>query len=70
MRAETPPSFPDGSMVKNPAAKAGDMGSIPRSGRCHGGENGYPLQYSYLGNPTDRGVWWATAQRIAETQTI
>ena len=24
-----------------------------------GKENGYPLQYSCLENPTDRGAWWA-----------
>ena len=34
-----------------------------------GEENGYPLQYSCLGNPTDRGAWWATALGVAKTQT-
>ena len=24
------------------------------------GENGNPLQYFCLGNPIDRGAWWAT----------
>ena len=24
--------------------------------------NGNPLQYSCLGNPVDRGAWWATVQ--------
>ena len=33
-------------MVKNPPAKAGDTGSIPRSGISQGGGNGNPLQYS------------------------
>ena len=33
---------------------AGDVGLIPRSGRSPGEGNGYPLQYSCLGNPTDR----------------
>ena len=28
--------------------------------RSPGGENGSPLQYSCLENPTDRGAWWAT----------
>ena len=41
-------------MVKNPSAKAGDMGLIPRSGRFPGEGNGNPLQYSCLGNPIDR----------------
>ena len=49
-------------MVKNPTANARDAGSIPRSGRSSGGENGNPLQYSCLENPMDRGVWWATLQ--------
>ena len=50
-------------VVKNPPANAGDtgvMGLIPGSGRPAGGKNGNPLQYSCLGNPMDRGVWWAT----------
>ena len=51
---------PGGSVVKNPPANAGDMGLIPGSGRSPGGENGNPLQYSYLENPMDRGAWQAT----------
>ena len=50
---------PGGSVVKNPPANAGDMGLIPGSGRSPGGENGNPLQYSYLENPMDRGAWQA-----------
>ena len=42
-------------MVKNPPANAGDTGSIPGSGRSPG--VGYPVQYSCLENPTDRGAW-------------
>ena len=38
----------------------GNVGLIPRSGRSPGGGHGNPLQYSYLENPMDRGVWWAT----------
>ena len=38
-------------MVKNPLGSAGDLGSIPGSGRSLGGENGNPFQYSCLGNP-------------------
>ena len=34
------------------------MGSIPRLGRSPGEGNGNPLQYSCLGNPMNRGVWW------------
>ena len=40
--------FPGGSVVKNPSASAGDVGSIPVSGRSPGGGNGNPLQYSCL----------------------
>ena len=36
--------FLGGSVVKNPSAKAGDMGWIPESGRCPGKGNGNPLQ--------------------------
>ena len=43
--------FPGGSMVKNPPANAGDMGSSLRSGRSPGEGNGNPLQYSCQGNP-------------------
>ena len=47
-------------MVKNMPAcvgDAGDSGSVPASGRSPGGENGNPLQYSFLGNPIDKGAW-------------
>ena len=50
-------------VVKNPPANAGDVrdaGLIPGLGRPPGGGNGNPLQYSCLGNPTDRGARWAT----------
>ena len=39
---------------------AGDVGSIPGSGRFPGEGHGNPLQYSCLGNPMDRGAWQAT----------
>ena len=51
--------FPGGSAVKNPFANAGDTDSITGLGRSPGEENGNPLQYSCLGNPMDRGGWWA-----------
>ena len=53
-------------VVKNPPANAGDLrnsGSTPGSGRSPGGGHGNPLQYSCLGNPMDRGAWWAIVQR-------
>ena len=52
--------FPGGSAGKESACSAGDPGLIPESGRSPGEENGNPLQYSCLGNPMDRGAWWAT----------
>ena len=51
-------------MVKNPSANAGDAGSIPGSGRSPKEENGNPVQHSCLGNPMDRGAWWATIHGI------
>ena len=47
------------SVLKNLLANAGDLGSVPGSGRSPVKRNGNPLQYSCLGNPTDRGTWWA-----------
>ena len=61
--------FPGGSVVKNPLASAGDVGSGPGSGRSPGGGNGNPRQYSCLGNPTDRGVRWATVHGVAKSRT-
>ena len=58
--------FPGGSVVKKLPANAGDVGSIPGLGRCPGEVNGNPLQYSCLGNPMDRGAWWATVKGVAK----
>jgi len=46
-------------VVKNILANAGDMDLITVTGRSPGVGNGNPLQYSCLGNPVDKGVWWA-----------
>ena len=43
-------AFPGDSVVKNSCANAGDMGSIPESGKFHGGGHGNTLQYSCLEN--------------------
>ena len=51
---------PGCSVVKNLPANAGDIGSVSGSGRLPGEGNGNLLQYSSLGNPVDRGAWWAT----------
>ena len=44
--------FPGDSVIKNPPANEGDVGSIPQLGRS------LPLQYPCLGNPMDRKAWW------------
>ena len=46
------------------AVDAGDVGSIPRSGRSPGVGSGNPLRYSCLGNPVERGALQATAHGV------
>ena len=53
-----------GSVSKESECNAGDKGLIPESGRSPGEGNGSPLQYSCLGNPMDRGTWWATIHGV------
>ena len=59
--------FHGGSVVKNLPNNAGDACLTPGLGRSPGEGNGNPLQYSYLGNPMDRGAWWA-GQDLANRQ--
>ena len=47
----------------------GDTGSIPGLGRAPGERNGYPLQYSCLGNFKGRAAWWATIHGVTKSQT-
>ena len=57
-------------MVKNlptSAGDAGDLGSVPRSGRSPGEGNGNPLHCSYLENLMDRGASWATTMESKES---
>ena len=61
--------FPGGTVVKNPPANAGDAGLIPGLRRSPGDGNGNPLQYSCLGNPVDRGTWWATVHGVTKSRT-
>ena len=59
--------FPSGAVVKNPPANAGDardVSLIPGTGRSPDVGNGNPLQYSCLGNPMDRGAWWAIVHGV------
>ena len=51
------PLNPGGSDGKASACNAGDLGSVLGSGRSPGEGDGYPLQYSCLKNPMDRGAW-------------
>ena len=56
--------FPGGSVVENPPASEGDVGSIPGSGRSPGEGNGNPLQYSSLEKPLDREAWQAAVHGV------
>ena len=60
---------PSGSDGKETTCNAGDLGSIPGSGRSPGEGNGNPLQYSCLENPMDRGAWRATVHGVAKSRT-
>ena len=64
--------FPGATSGKESASNAGhirEVGLIPGLGRSPGEGHGNPLQYSCLGNPVDRGVWWATVHRVTKSQT-
>ena len=56
--------FPCGSVGKESACNAGDLGSIPGLGRYPGEGKGHPLQYSSLENSTD-----CTVLGVAKSQT-
>ena len=62
--------FPRWLSGKESSCQAGDIGSIPRSGRYPGEGNGNPLQYSCQGNPMDRGAWGGTVYGVAKSQTL
>ena len=57
-------------MVKNPPANAGDSGSFPGLRRSPGEGNGYPLQYSCLENPMDRGALLAIVRGVTKELDI
>ena len=61
-------AFPGDSVVKNLPINAGDLGTIPGSGRSPGGGHGNPLQYCCLENPMDRGAWCATVHEVTKSQ--
>ena len=70
MRFTSVGAFLCDSDSKESACNAGDLGLIPGLGRSPGEGNGYPLQYSCLGNSMDRGAWQATVHEAAESQTL
>ena len=48
---------------------AGDVGSIPGSGRFPGGGHGSGFQYSCLENSMDIGAWRATVHGVIKSRT-
>ena len=48
------------------ACNAGELGSIPGSGRSPVERNGYPLQYSCLESPMNRGAWQAIVHWVTK----
>ena len=57
-----------GSDGKESAYNA-EQGLIPGSGRSPEEGNGYPPQYSCLGNPMDRGAWRVTVHGVGKSHT-
>ena len=60
------------AMIKNPSASAGDTrdgGFIPKQGNIPCRRTCNPLQYSCLGNPMNRGDWWATVHGVTKSRT-
>ena len=61
--------LPWGLSVKYLPANAGDMGSIPESGRSPEEGNDNPRQCFCLENPMDRGPWWALVHTVSKSWT-
>ena len=60
--------FSGGTDGKESACNAGDLGLFSGSRRSPGEGHGNPLQYSCLGNPMNRGAWWATVHGVAKSR--
>ena len=60
--------FPSWLSGKESAYNEGDVCWVPRLGRSPGEGNGNPLQYPCLGNPMDRGAWWAAVHGVTKSQ--
>ena len=61
--------FAGGSDGKESAHNVGEVGSIPGWIRSPGEGHGSPLQYTWLENSADKGVWQTTVHRVAKSQT-
>ena len=62
--------FPGSSVINCvQPGRRGRPGCDPWVGRSPWGGNGPTLLYFYLGNPLDRGTWWATVHGVAGSQT-
>ena len=59
----------DGASLLARMVNAGDLGSIPGSGRSTGEKKGSPLRYSSLENSMNRGAWWAIVHGVAKSWT-
>ena len=65
--------FPGGSDSKESACNAGDVGSVPGSGRAPGERKGSPLLYSCLEHSMNRRSWWLQStgsQRVRRTEWL
>ena len=61
--------FPRGSDGKECACNAGDLDSVPGSGKSPGEGNAYPLQDSCLESSMDRGAWQAILHGVIKSWT-
>ena len=69
MHVNADAGFQAGSVVENLPTHAGDAGSFPVSEDPLEKGIGYPLQYSCLENPIDRGAWQAPVHGVAKSWT-
>ena len=63
------PVYSSGADGKESTCNAGAPGSVPGLERSSEEGNGYPLQYSCLGNSMNRGAWQATVHGVAKSWT-
>ena len=61
--------FPGGSDGKGSTYNAGDVGSVPGSGRSPGAGKGNPFQYFPLENSMYRGAWLAIIHGVSKSWT-